>query len=422
MIPITRRLVSPAMFGLYIFIFMACCALIVEAMENGCRSTAPRQAGEFLIPTNAPDIWVHPGVFVSRQQLDFISEQVEGRLEPWSTAFTAMLNHSVTSTTRIARPYQVVQCGPTSTPNVGCYQERGDSMAAYTNALAYSITNDKKYADKAIHFMDSWSGTIRGHNNSNAPLQTAWSAANWVRAGEIIRYSSAGWTSQGIRAFENMLRQVYLPLIKDGLARYVANWELVMMEATIGAAVFLEDRTLYRSAMSIFAQRVPAFIYMTSDGPLPIQPRNFTGSHNDLIRYWFNQTVYNTSGITQETCRDFGHVGYGIASISHVAETSTIQGRNLWQTDLGQRMKAALELHSSIETGDFHMPSWLCNGRVSLTMDAVLEPAYNALYHRANQEMPFTKKRLLGQRPAGVGGSLHFGFETLTNAGIPLLQ
>jgi hypothetical protein len=99
-------------------------------------------------------------------------------------------------------------------------------MAAYINALAYSVTKEKAYAKKAIHYMDSRSTTIEGHNNSNAPLQAAWSAANWVRAGEIMRYARGGWTEKGIKAFENMLRRAYLPIIVEGDVKNNGNWDL----------------------------------------------------------------------------------------------------------------------------------------------------------------------------------------------------
>lgn len=180
------------------------------------------------IPTHAPKRWVHPGVYVHQSQLDYVSHNVAKGAQPWTDAFDSMLKYNYSSPTRTAQPYKVVQCGPTSTPNIGCYQEREDSMAAYMNALAYSVSKEKVYAKKAIHYMDSWSGTIEGHNNSNAPLQAAWSAANWVRAGEIMRYSRGGWTEKGIKAFENMLRRAYLPIIVDGDIKNNGNWDLGM--------------------------------------------------------------------------------------------------------------------------------------------------------------------------------------------------
>ncbi|KAJ5135635.1 uncharacterized protein N7515_004913 [Penicillium bovifimosum] len=374
------------------------------------------------IPTEAPKKWVHPGVFVSAKQLDFIGKKVAHNEGPWSNAFTSMMNYNYSSPTRTAVPYKTVECGPTSTPNIGCYQEREDSMAAYINSLAYWITKENKYAKKAIEYMDAWSSTIQGHANSNAPLQAAWSAANWVRAGEIMRYAPGGhWSKKGIQQFADMLTKVYLPIILPGDAANNGNWDLVMMESSIGIAVFTENKTTYEDAMGKFAGRVPAYIYLTSDGPYPVPGRGIEDTPSALIKYWQGQQYFNVSGLTQETCRDYAHTSYSIASMSHVAETSRIQGKDLWLTNLGVRVKAALELHSSFETGEEPIPSWICGGQIARSMDPVLEPPYNALAYRMHESMPHTRKFLEEQRPAEIGEPepLFIGFETVTNAEIP---
>jgi hypothetical protein len=338
------------------------------------------------MPTAAPTAWQHPGVFVSKPQLDYVAKRVKGNEQPWTEAFSSMLAYNLSSPTRTASPYATVECGPTSTPNFGCYVERDDSMAAYVNALAWWITKSKAYADKAIYYMNAWSGMLQAHTNSNAPLQAAWSAANWARAGEIIRHSDAGWADADITAFENMLRNVYIPIIITGSTQN-GNWELVMMEAAIGAAVFLEDAATYETAMSIFAARVPAYIYLTSDGPLPIPAHGIQTDPASIIKYWNGQTIYNTSGITQESCRDFAHTSYGISSMSHVAETARIQGNDLWTTALGTRVRAATELHSPFETGT-KIPMWLCNGTIGRSIDPGKIYPYSPLRSSENFNSP----------------------------------
>lgn len=89
------------------------------------------------------------------------------------------------------------------------------------------------YAQQAIRIMDAYSGTVRGHNNSNARLQAGWVGSVWARAGELVRHvdfdgigSRGGWTNAGIERFEGMLRDVYLPLTVNGSDYNVGNWEL----------------------------------------------------------------------------------------------------------------------------------------------------------------------------------------------------
>ncbi|OQD74414.1 hypothetical protein PENDEC_c011G06109 [Penicillium decumbens] len=300
-----------------------------------------------------------------------------------------MMNYNYSSPTRTAVPYKTVECGPTSTPNIGCYQEREDSMAAYINALAYWTTKKKNYAKKAIYYMDAWSSTIQGHSNTNFSLQAARTAANWVCAGELMRHApGASWSRKGIRQFEDMLTKIYLPIVLPRDTANNGNWDLVMMESSLGIAVFTENKTTYEDAMGKFAGRVPAYIYLTSDGSYPVPGRGVADTPAALIKYWQGQKYFNISGITRETCRDYAHTSYGISFISHIAETSRIQGEDLWLTDLGVRMKAALELHASFETGQESIPTFICGGHIGRSMDPVLEPSYNALAYRMHKWMP----------------------------------
>jgi len=68
----------------------------------------------------APAHFQHPGVLVSKAQLNFIAGKVNSGSEPWANAFTAMMNDPLASLSRQPKPTATVECGPTSTPNIGC--------------------------------------------------------------------------------------------------------------------------------------------------------------------------------------------------------------------------------------------------------------------------------------------------------------
>ena len=178
-----------------------------------------------LLP-RAPATFTHPGVLLNRAQLDFIKSKVNARQQPWYDAYNAMLADTLASPTRSPSPYATVACGSSSmNPSTGCKPEREDALAAYANALAWYISGTQAYATKAISYMNAWASTLKAHTNSNAPLQSGWSAASWSRAAEIIRWSNAGWSSSDITKFENLLRNVYLPILLPG-SNSNGNWEL----------------------------------------------------------------------------------------------------------------------------------------------------------------------------------------------------
>jgi len=364
----------------------------------------------------APDSFTHPGVLVSTGQLDFVKEKVKAGTEPWKSAYDAMLGSKYADLSREPKPREVVECGPYSDPNIGCTDEREDAIAAYTLSLAWYISGDSKYAEKAIDIMNAWAGTIKDHTNSNAPLQTGWAGSTWPRAAEIIRYTYDGWDSGDVDRFSTMLSDVYLPKVENG-SQSNGNWELSMTEAALGIAVFTENKAAYDKAVEKFRGRVPAYIYLTSDGDIPkAAPGSGLDTRDKIISYWQGQDEFPESGITQETCRDFTHTGYGISAIAHIAETSRIQGQDLYP-EVADRLRYAMGFQARYELGE-QPPSWLCGGKLTTGLGPITEVGYNALHNRLGQEMANTQKLTEQQRPAG-SNNLFVAWETLTHADNP---
>ncbi|MDI1465979.1 alginate lyase family protein [Catellatospora sp. KI3] len=361
----------------------------------------------------APATFAHPGVLVSRAQLDFIRGKVNSGAQPWKAAYDQMFASRYASLTRAAHPRSVVECGSYSNPNYGCTDEREDAIAAYTMALIWYVTRDSRYAAKAIEIMDAWSAVITDHTNSNAPLQTAWAGSTWPRAAEIIRYTYTGWPN--LNRFATMLRNVYLPEVVNGNTTSNGNWDMSMTEATLGIAVFLEDRTSYDKAVARFRNRMKAYFYLATDGSVPYGPGGGIDTASEIISYWQGQSTF-VDGLSQETCRDFTHTGYGIASASHIAETSRIQGQDLWP-EFTDRLRHALGLHAKYQLGTA-VPSWLCGGSLTLGLGPVTEVGFNALNFRLGIGMTNTQTLTLNQRPAGTN-NLFVAWETLTHAANP---
>ncbi|MFF1305000.1 alginate lyase family protein [Streptomyces sp. NPDC058307] len=379
-------------------------------------AVAALAAGALAVPADAaPATFVHPGVTVSQGQLDFTRSKVNAGAQPWKGAFDAMLASRYADLNRTPKPRAVVECGSYSNPNYGCTDEREDAIAAYTDALAWYITRDERYARKAIQLMDAWSAVITDHTNSNAPLQTGWAGSSWPRAAEIIKYTYNGsWANSG--RFATMLRTVYLPEVING-SNSNGNWELSMTEAAVGISVFLEDKTSYDKAMAKFRTRTAAYVYLASDGELPkTVPSQNLDTRDKVVGYWQGQSTFVT-GLTQETCRDLTHTGYGISAISHVAETSRIQGQDLYGTDVGERLRQALGFQAKYELGAA-VPSWLCGGSLKLGLGPVTEVGYNALHNRLGMGMTNTQTLTERNRPAG-SNNLFVAWETLTHGDNP---
>jgi hypothetical protein len=145
--------------------------------------------------------------------------------------------------------------------------------------------------------------------------------------------------------------------------------------------------------MKLFQQTVPSIIYLESDGDLPHAARGQSSSASALKSRWFGQQSWGNpgqSGQIQETCRDLTHTGYSISSISHILETTRIQGLDQYSGDLSTRLRFSLGFHALFEEG-VKPPSWLCQDK-GLTRDlsSVMEIGFSAMNYRLGNPMPKT--------------------------------
>jgi alginate lyase len=364
-------------------------------------------------PVKDPNAFVHPGVQVDKGQLDFVKSKLAANEEPWTGALAALKKSSFAAADYQAMPRATVECGPTSMPDNGCTEEKNDVLAAYAHALLWYFTGDEAHAKKSIEIMNAWAAVIVEHTNSNAPLQSAWAASIWPRAAEIMRYTYNGWAQADVDAFGVMLSKAYMPLINHGSASN-GNWELSMIEASMGIAVFLDDHEAFKTSVNQWRKRVPAYVYLTTDGATPVPPPTGNKTGAALVSFWYDQTKY-VDGLCQETCRDLGHVQYGLAAMTNAAETATIQGVTLF-TEEAKRLRLGYEFHAQF-LNKAAVPSWLCGGKLTdATPDPMWEIGYNDLVNRQGLDLPETKELLPKIRPTGA--THHMAWETLTHAGI----
>jgi hypothetical protein len=378
--------------------------------------TAPAPSALPPLPRVAPaGGFKHPGIVVTRAQLDFVKERLAKGEEPWTSARAKAREDRLGALSYTPKPFAVVECGAYSKPNVGCGQERRDAAAAYTHALLWHLTGDAAHARKAIEIMNAWSAVVKDHTLHNAPLQTGWAASLWPRAGEIILHAGkADWPAPEVARFKKMLREVYLPELLPGQPRFNGNWELIMIEGIQGIAVFLDDPDVYDAAVAMWRKRVPAYIYMKTDGPLPVRPvGGGRESHDELIKHWYAQETF-ADGLGQETCRDLGHLTMGFASMVNVAETAWIQGLDLYAEE-SERIRAGFEFNTQYVEG-VPVPAWLCAGAIKTNHSPAGEIVLNHYVGRKGFAMPNTERLVLSRRP--LGAAVQIAWETLTHAGV----
>jgi Alginate lyase len=367
-------------------------------------------------PIAAPAQLRHPGVLVNRAQLELVRAKIQQGAQPWKATFDKMVASDYGDLAWKPKARAIVNCGSRSNPNEGCSDERQDAVAAYTHALLWAMTGKAAHARKAIEILDAWARTIKQHTGHNAPLQTGWAGCLFPAAAEIIRSTYDGWDAAGQQRVRDVFKNVYLPTVEKGNAGANGNWELIMTEATINLAVFLDDKAAFDQAVALWRRRVPAYIYLTKDGAYPKAATSLHNTKAKIIKYWQGQETF-VDGLAQETCRDFGHTQWGIAAAIGAAETAYQQGVDLYG-EQAERLRKGLEFHAEYINGK-KAPSWLCGGHIQLSGIPTGEIAYNHFHDREHQALPatltFITKRV---RTSGNPTNYFIAWETLTHAGV----
>jgi hypothetical protein len=359
----------------------------------------------------------HPGILNTRVELDFIKQKVNSQQEPWKSAFNKLKKDSSSSLSFQSKAVPFVRCGSgNQNPSVGCGDELRASSGVYSHALQWYITGNPAHAKKAIEILNDWSYTLKGHTDHNAPLMVGWTAGPFVRGAEIIRHTYDGWSAADQKQFEKMCTDILLPEIINGKPKYAGNWELSMIESILSIAVFTENSDAFNKGISLLRKRIPATIYLKTDGLLPLRAHSDSYSGDGLKKYWSNPTIY-FDGLMQETCRDSTHFQYALAAMGHAAEIAHKQGVDIYG-EFSERFLKTMELHANWLNGG-NVPSNLCrDGFNNKGYRPAWEILYNHFHNRRGKSLPKSESLIAKNSPDGI--NLHMQWATLSHANLPI--
>ncbi len=245
--------------------------------------------------------FIHPGINQQAGDLAYMKKMVLAGQQPWAAAYDRLKAAADTPFTITAHTH--VLRGPYGKPNIG-----GDDLSkcanmAYNDAIVWYISNDARYAGKAIAILNAWSPILWDLDYNDAKLLAAWTGHLLCNAAEILRYGASGWKPADIAAFSNMLMTVYYPLLRPYYPQANGNWDGAIIHSLMAIAIFTNNRPL-------FADAIHHFKHGTVNG--------------GIFKY-----IY-PNGQCQESPRDQGHVQLGIGEFAGAAEVAFTQGVDLF--------------------------------------------------------------------------------------------
>lgn len=192
--------------------------------------------------------FTHPGMLHTISDLKAIKERILSKKEPWQTAWMQLKSSELSSLNYQPKPFRVVSNGSYNRPDIGGSDFVRDGAAAYTMALLWYVEQKKEYAEKAIEILDAWSMTLDSVVNHNRQLKVGTGGIKYLNAAEILRYTYTGWGKKAQQRFEDMVYNIWYPVIKDWTPRYNGNWDAANAQTLMCIGIFLNRRDIFDNA------------------------------------------------------------------------------------------------------------------------------------------------------------------------------
>jgi parallel beta-helix repeat protein len=311
--------------------------------------------------------FLHPGINQTSADLALMKKMVMNGQRPYKDAFDRL--KAATDTDFAVKPHTHVLRGPYGKPNIGGDDLSRSANMAYNYALVWYITNDKKYAQKAIEVLNTWSPVLWHFDYNDAKLLAAWTGHLLCNAAEILRYTNSGWQQKDIDAFINMLMSVYYPLLRNYYPQANGNWDGAIIHTILSIAIFTDNRKMFDNA-------VDHFLHAPVNG--------------SMFKY-----IY-PNGQCQETARDQGHVQLGLGEFAGAAQVAFTQGVDFFSM-ADNRIGLGYEFTAAYLLGEKPFSYMQISDR-----SKVLRDDYEYVYRHYSAkgvDLPFTKMAADSVRP-----------------------
>ena len=245
--------------------------------------------------------------------------------------------------------------------------------------------------ETALTIVNAYAKTLQRFDGHDAPLCTI--QAYWLLRSMSLLNEKGEMSNEEYAAAKTMVRRAILPVIEkfEADSPYAnGNWGHIVNRCRMAAAIFLEDKDLYKHAIDIY-------LHANDNGSLP--------------------NYVSETGQCQETGRDQGHAQLGLGAMCEICEMAWQQGDDLWGA-LDNRLMKGMEYTAKYNLGydvpfetwtdctglynDWTEPGEMGRGRIRCIYDM----PYQHYVGRKGLKMPYTKKVLDLQKKAEKRGEI----------------
>ena len=373
---------------LFIIVLLYSCSA-AEAIDE------PTDENDGKVPEQVIGTFSHPGILFNFEDLFRIKEQAGYNEEPWMLGYS-ILEKNTDYNYSVSGPYEIVEQTETQRTRNAL---SADSQMAYHCALMWIITENSKYAEKAVEILNAWSYTLKSIQGEGDMLMASWYGFNLINAAEILRYTYSKWNYEDIKQSEIMFQEVFYGLIKDWKRGRAGNWDTAITKMHLAIGVYLDDRTIFDRAIAFYKSQIH--------------------ESNGTLKY----NIYET-GQNCESARDQTHAQMGLGGLAESCEVAWKQGIDLYSF-MDNRLLKGFEYTAKYNLWYDDLPPFISNvyGDVISDIDRgefqpIYEMVYNHYFNRKkvdDSEIEYTMKVVEAVRAKGGESfsALHLGLGSL---------
>ncbi|SEO06759.1 Alginate lyase [Mucilaginibacter gossypiicola] len=375
----------------HLWLLALCAILVTMSCKKSPSLHGVEQNSKGVANPNGATVFVHPGILLTKESIDYIKTQLNSSSDPWSTSFTALQTTSWASISyKMQGPTPLVTRDPTIIAKDGIdYANiiQNDSYAIFCQGLMWKLTGNNKYADNAINMLNAWSSTLKSITSTGPDVYLCAGFNGFIMANgaELVRDYS-GWKAEDLQKCKDMFRNIWYPVIKSIAIPGGANgtWDSDNAKAVMAMGIFLDDQGMFDAAYNYF----------------------YNGSGDGTVAHYFLPTGQN-----QESGRKQGYAQLGLCNFEELCEMGYNQGKpDMWVAK-DTIIKKAFEYAAKYNLGEdvpyntafpevygqWVYPSISTDGR------GVFRPiyymAYNHFHNRLGSDMPYTQRVLEQHTP-----------------------
>lgn len=343
----------------------------VVAHSSAQQKTASRNDSDREAALNRGHHFVHPGIYQTGADLQFMKRKIEADEDPWKSAWDTLLARDISSLDFHPKPVTHIVRGSYGAGQHGNSEINASVDAAHSHVLQWYVTGQKKHALKTIEILDAWSSKLASFAGNDAMLLAGWTGGALCDSAEILRATYPGWSADSMAGFKRMMLTVYVPLLVRFFPEANGNWDAAIMHTLLGIAVFCEDRALVARVLHH---------YRVGNG------------NAGIARY-----VY-PSGQCEENTRDQAHAQLGLGYFALTSLVAWNQGIDLF-SEAGDRLALGFEYTSRYMLGEDVPHFGTLSENVRGRFDDFYEVALQHYRYNRRIAMPYTERAALLARP-----------------------